>query len=252
MVGLALVRRIQARAATGTLKSVRIGLHPELADALQNGRRRELADLEEEFDIKIEIVAARHLRRLEQKVEWFDREPGDERPVRPSKPARVVEPQPEPLELEAGDEAEDDEEPAELEAEAEGEAAGEGEESAGNGRKRSRRRRGGRRRRGRGANGEAVAQGAVQPSAAPTEITARVPAANGSEPEAGAAEAGAGKKRRRRRGGRRRSGRGAGTDAAATATVGAEDAPSLGVHEADERGGEIVRSAPEPAPVDSH
>ncbi|HET9768663.1 MAG TPA: Rne/Rng family ribonuclease, partial [Thermoanaerobaculia bacterium] len=145
MVGLALIRRIQARAATGTLKSVRIGLHPELADALQNGRRRELADLEEEFDIKIEVVAARHLRRLEQKVEWFDREPGDERPVRPSKPARVVEPQPEPPELEAGDELEDEEESAELEAEAEGGAAGEGEEGAGNGRKRSRRRRGGRR-----------------------------------------------------------------------------------------------------------
>ena len=31
----------------------KIGLHPELADALQNSRRRELAELEDEFDIRI-------------------------------------------------------------------------------------------------------------------------------------------------------------------------------------------------------
>jgi ribonuclease E len=216
MVGLALIRRIQARAATGTLKSVRIGLHPELADALQNGRRRELADLEEEFDIKIEVVAARHLRRLEQKVEWFDREPGDERPVRPSKPARVVEPQPEPPELEAGDELEDEEDTEELEAEAEGGAAGEGEEGGGNGRKRSRRRRGGRRRRGRNGDAAPVAAstpGAAQPSDAAPAVAAAGSTVNGNEPETGAAEPGSGKKRRRRRGGRRRSGRGGAANA---------------------------------------
>ncbi len=148
MVGLALVRRIQARAATGTLKAVKIGLHPELADALQNNRRRELADLEEEFDIKIEVIAARHMRRLEQKVEWVDREPGDVRPpkpvVVPERPAALQAPAPEiddeedeDLELEADAEAED---------EAEAENGGEAEGEAGGGRRRSRRRRRGRRR----------------------------------------------------------------------------------------------------------
>ena len=227
MVGLALVRRIQARAATGTLKSVRIGLHPELADALQNGRRRELADLEEEFDLKIEIVAARHLRRLEQKVEWFDREPGDERPVQPSKPVRVVEPPPELPALEAGDEADDEEEePEELEAEGGTAGVDEGGEAGGNGRKRSRRRRGGRRRRGRGANGEAAhaaapAQGAAQATAATPAAPSGAPV-NGGETEAGAGEAGSAKKRRRRRGGRRRSGRGGGANAGETAAAGNE------------------------------
>ncbi len=220
MVGLALVRRIQARAATGTLKSVRIGLHPELADALQNGRRRELADMEEEFDIRIEVVAARHLRRLEQKVEWFDREPGDERPVKPAKPARVVEPQPEEPELEAGDEIEDDEDSAELEAE--GQAEPGGNEATGNGKKRSRRRRGGRRRRGRAGNGDATAPGSVDAANSPQPPKAST--LNGGEPksEAGSAAAGesaAGKKRRRRRGGRRRGRAGRGDAAASDSPV---------------------------------
>jgi ribonuclease E len=218
MVGLALVRRIQARAATGTLKSVRIGLHPELADALQNGRRRELAEMEEEFDIKIEVVAARHLRRLEQKVEWFDREPGDERPVKPAKPARVVEPQPEEPELEAG-ELEDEEDEAEVEAEAQAEPNG--DEATGNGKRRARRRRGGRRRRGRGANGNGDAAAQGQPETGGTIQPAQAPTLNGAGPDVesgrvAAGEPGTGKsKRRRRRGGRRR-GRGDRGDAAAT------------------------------------
>jgi len=237
MVGLALVRRIQARAATGTLKAVRISLHPELADALQNGRRRELADLEEEFDIKIEVVAARHLRRLEQKVEWFDREPGDERPVRPAKPARVVEPQPEEPELEAGDEIEDEEEPEELEAE--GQAEPGGSEATANGKKRSRRRRGGRRRRGRAGNGDAAAQGLVD-AAAPSQ-PAKASTLNGGAPdsEVGSTvegESPGGKKRRRRRGGRRR-GRGGRGDAAAP------DSPGEGAVPAS---AESVTSAPLP------
>jgi len=224
MVGLALVRRIQARAATGTLKSVRIGLHPELADALQNGRRRELADLEEEFDIRIEVVAARHLRRLEQKVEWFDREPGDAPPVRPPKPTVAAEAAAARAALAAEAPLEDEEDELELEAEAEGgpesESEGEGEEEGANGRKRSRRRRRGRRR-GRGANGEAQralpAASETRGTASPApESTGDAVGANGAEPATVAGEGGAAKaKRRRRRGGRRRGGRGAGGAAAA-------------------------------------
>ena len=63
MVSLSLLRRIEARAASGAIQGARIGLHPELADALQNHFRRELAALEEEFDIDIQIVAAPGLHR---------------------------------------------------------------------------------------------------------------------------------------------------------------------------------------------
>jgi len=68
-VSLRLLRSIEARAADGRLKAVRVGLHPELADALQNGRRQEIAALEREFDITIEINAMTSLHRSEERVE---------------------------------------------------------------------------------------------------------------------------------------------------------------------------------------
>jgi len=74
LVGLSLLRRIEARAATGRLLSVSIELHPELADALQNERRQELASLEREFDIRIEVIAASGLHRSEEHIEWVKRE----------------------------------------------------------------------------------------------------------------------------------------------------------------------------------
>ncbi len=74
LVGLNLLRRIETRAVTGRLKRVRFELHPELADAIQNERREELAALEQEFDITIEIIAATRLHRSEEHVEWFNRE----------------------------------------------------------------------------------------------------------------------------------------------------------------------------------
>ncbi len=74
LVGLNLLRRIETRAVTGRLKRVRFELHPELADAIQNERREELAALEHEFDITIEIIAATRLHRSEEHVEWFNRE----------------------------------------------------------------------------------------------------------------------------------------------------------------------------------
>lgn len=73
-VSLRLLRRIEARAADGRLGAVRVGLHPELADALQNGRRQEIAALEREFDITIEINAMTSLHRSEESVEWTVRE----------------------------------------------------------------------------------------------------------------------------------------------------------------------------------
>lgn len=74
MVSLNLLRRIEARAATVRLRSVRIELHPELADAFQNSRRQEIAALEREFSLEIEIIAASHLHRPEQELEWIEAE----------------------------------------------------------------------------------------------------------------------------------------------------------------------------------
>ena len=76
-VSLSLLRRIESRAAGGNLKKVRISLHPELADALQNSRRQDLAALETEFDIRVEIVAATSFHRSEEQVEWAERGPGE-------------------------------------------------------------------------------------------------------------------------------------------------------------------------------
>jgi ribonuclease E len=73
LVALNILRRIETRAVTGQLGGVRIELHPELADAIQNDRRQELAALEREFDIEVEIVAAAGLHRAEERVEWRPR-----------------------------------------------------------------------------------------------------------------------------------------------------------------------------------
>jgi ribonuclease E len=87
MVGLSLLRRIEARAATGTLQKVRIALHPELADAFQNGRRREISALEQEFDIRVEVTSATHLHRPEQEVDWFSRPRSSQRTAASQQPA---------------------------------------------------------------------------------------------------------------------------------------------------------------------
>ncbi len=76
LVGLNVLRRIEARAAAGSLARVRFELHPELADAIQNERRRELTALETEFDIRIDVIASPALHRSEERVEWTNRDPG--------------------------------------------------------------------------------------------------------------------------------------------------------------------------------
>jgi ribonuclease E len=65
-----LLRRLEARAATGHMKSVVVRLHPQMADTFQNSRRRELAALEEEFGIRIDVKASPVLERLDEDVQW--------------------------------------------------------------------------------------------------------------------------------------------------------------------------------------
>ena len=153
MVCLSLLRRIEARAATGSIQGARIGLHPELADALQNHYRRELADIETEFQIDIEIMATAGLHRPDEKIEWQKRE----KPIPPPKPKQAaITFQPWDL---ASMEDEDDEEDEDFEEGEEpgGKARGAiGEGGEGGEAKRRRRRRGGRKRKKKvpGENGD--------------------------------------------------------------------------------------------------
>src|SRR5262249_43314603 len=95
----------------------KIGLHPELADAFQNGRRQELAELEREFDIRIEVNASPALHRAEEKVEWAYREkpattPRRQAPARPAISVSDLLPGAEPGIEPASEEEEMDEEEA--------------------------------------------------------------------------------------------------------------------------------------------
>ena len=84
LVALNILRRIETRAVTGQLGGVRVELHPELADAIQNVRRQELAALEREFDIEVEIIAAAGLHRAEERIEWRPRAKTEPRPTAPA------------------------------------------------------------------------------------------------------------------------------------------------------------------------
>ena len=77
MVGLKILRKIEARAAAGFTGTVRISLHPELADSIQNKRRREISNLEDEFSCRVEIIASNRLHRSEEEVEWIEAKEGE-------------------------------------------------------------------------------------------------------------------------------------------------------------------------------
>lgn len=200
MVGLNLLRRIEARAAMAPLKRVRASLHPELADAVQNGRRRELAALEAEFGIAVEVIAAPHLHRSEQEVEWFSRESGDGRPAAAAatadaRPSASAPP------------AAAKQRPAKAEARGRGGPA-EGDPAAGDGRKPRRRRRGGRRK--KGGEGDGATDGAQVAAAAKPQADADTAASahggDGANGSGGGNGSGRPRRRRSRRGGRRRGG----------------------------------------------
>ncbi len=195
-VGLNLLRRIEGRAATGRLLKARVELHPELAEAIQNGRRRELARLEQEYEIEIEIVAAQRLHGPEEQIEWRDR--ATPIAVAPLRPAQIRERRAAateaPIVFAAAPEAEADG----------GESAQEPAESRRHAKKR---RRGGRKNRGKRQEGATpvlpaetaalFAEGDAAPEPGPALVgEARPHAENGM----------AGRKRRRR-GGRNRGGR---------------------------------------------
>jgi ribonuclease E len=74
LLGLQLLRRIEAAAATGRLQRARITMHPQLALEVQNRRRRQLAALENDYRIEIELVADANLAMSEERTQWFNRD----------------------------------------------------------------------------------------------------------------------------------------------------------------------------------
>ncbi len=179
-IGLGLLRRIETRAVTGRLGGVRVELHPELADALQNERRQELAALEREFDIEIEIIAAAGLHRAEEHIEWTERAKGEERAPTPAVSA---------ADLGAGLGG-GKKEPAEPPKAAAVETpAADGEESKQPTAKKRRRRGGRKHKKAKAANAAADQQGAASPTNTEQEAAVEAPNEDTGKPA---------KKRRRR------------------------------------------------------
>lgn len=193
-VSLSLLRRIEERAAMGGIKGVRIRLHPELADAFQNHHRQELAALEREFDLRIEIIAATSLHRSEEEVTWVERSAHEAAPPATVAAVRVGDLTSGKGQLGEASETEEEEESAEQE----GETAAE--------KKSRRRKRGGRRRRkasGEGAGAEVEGPGEPEIGSAADEGGGPAAASGAEEGEPGEAQ-GERRPRKRRRGGRRR------------------------------------------------
>ncbi len=90
-VALNLMRRIEERAALGEVGGVVVRIHPELADTTQNRYRQELAALEEQWGISIEIVAATGFHRSEQEIEWLPRTRSEAAPETPAPAVNLVE-----------------------------------------------------------------------------------------------------------------------------------------------------------------
>jgi ribonuclease E len=197
LVGLNILRRIETRAVTGRLKSVRVALHPELADAIQNERRKEIADLEREFDIRVEIIAATGLHRSEERIDWTER--NETESVQPAAQAAVSAADL-ATGIRSGNRKQTVPEPEQPASETEPEAADKGTDKSAR-----KRRRGGRKRRKNDApkpevehtNGETAGNEAAsgdRPAEAPAEAPAESPDGEGGGKTG----------RKKRRGGRKR------------------------------------------------
>ena len=233
ILGLNIIRRLRAGAADGSKGShVKVLLHPETAAQFQNSRRNDLAELEGEFEITVEVVPCHDLHRPESEIEWTGAR-------KPARSPRTASPLVDATQLTVADSARSDtprrsrggrarrdsrggrgRKPAETRAAAAaGNGAGDAAEEAGSGgaapatAKKPRRRRGGRGRK-KAAAKAAAPEGAGGPSRkAKTENGAEVVSHPAAEPAA--------KKPRRRRRRRRRKRAGDSGGDSATASTGA-------------------------------
>lgn len=186
---VSLLRRIEARAAIGNLSGVVVGLHPELADALQNNHRREIVAIEEEFGLRVEVVAAANLHRTEERVEWKqNRNGGRETPSRALSAVDLASAaDKKPRRRRGGKKAD---EPKIDDPQAAGAASAASADEEKESKPKRRRRRGGRRRKKATHQAEGAAQAAAEETS------------NGAQPEA--EDDNESKPKRRRRGGRGR------------------------------------------------
>ena len=167
IVGLNILRRIETRAVEGDVASARVELHPELADAIQNGRRREIARIEEEFGIHVEVIAAPDLHRSEERLSWVRGEPRETPDAsRPTLTAADLGEEQQPAAMKAGKEQQPPPKTTGKEQRSAAKKAGpEGAEQPTEGEEPKRRRRGGRRRKRPGSSGG-------EPAAAGTDAEA--------------------------------------------------------------------------------
>ena len=70
----ALLGKIEARVANGMIEKATVAVHPEIADALQNGHRARLTALEQELDLVVEVISATNFRRNEERIDYTSRE----------------------------------------------------------------------------------------------------------------------------------------------------------------------------------
>ena len=218
--GLSALRMLEDEAARGRGSKLTLRASQEACFYVLNHKRRELAEIEERYGVRIEILSDGELEGARMSVEASGPPPAHAPRIAP-----IVE---EPEEEELVAEEEEAEEEEELEAREEREE--------GEGRRKSRRSR--RRRRGR-RGGEAEAQPRDEET---IEEVAEAEAEEAERDEAEAGEEGGDGRRRRgrrgRRGGRRRRGGEAGAPEAAPHTEGADIAEAQEAIEA--------ASAPEP------
>ncbi len=69
-----LLGKVEARVANGMIEKATVAAHPEIADALQNGHRARLAALEQELDLKVEVISAANFSRTEERIDYKTRE----------------------------------------------------------------------------------------------------------------------------------------------------------------------------------
>ncbi len=93
-----LLRRLQAEAAKGAVAVIRVRLQPPLANHVQNRHRRDLARLEREFGMHIEIDADPSASRTNDDIELIHRAPDKSTPPSPSSRG-AIQPQTAPVKL---------------------------------------------------------------------------------------------------------------------------------------------------------
>jgi ribonuclease E len=69
-VSLGLIRKIEAKAATGLIDKAVVTLHPEIATFVQNTRRRDLIELEDRFGIIVQVEGRTSVRRNQVGLHW--------------------------------------------------------------------------------------------------------------------------------------------------------------------------------------